>query len=483
MPRQAHWHSRASFLSAREATCGQTSTATAPSSLGGPSYASGTWNRSVLAGRSSLRITIRAITFGAPPGSRGSPWLPALWAGHPQPAHPGAITGGSNAGYLKERELQVSSTTGRTYHDVVGGGWYMRTVNGGVPERIPAETAVGEAVNARAEQEDQKHKMRWKAFDREVIGIDTEVGAYCVRIDYHDVRGVVELRPATLAEASVVVMSESERYTSGERVIVRGVYYQPETRTHHVLPEYEGEVVNWHAPGHYYVRAVAPDDQGADGVRQCQVRELRSAVPADVRASAEASGLALGDLVEYDQRTVLFLDGPQVVPGGRGRLVDVFAEGESVVARIERADGTGDAPLLSDLRRSGHVGTLPEFEEERPSVRAALESLEKAGEQLAVLTEQWDDRSARGAFLTPDHSVTGGVRVLFYLDGEFQESVKSRRDAKRRQMERASRRDALHRYARILRSAGWTVTEVYASRTATESFKHLVAQPPPTSRA
>ncbi|MGW1041078.1 hypothetical protein [Streptomyces sp. NPDC002547] len=125
-----------------------------------------------------------------------------------------------------------------------------------------------------------------------------------------------------------------------------------------------------------------------------------------------------------------------------------------------------------------YVGTLPEYEEVRPSIRAALGALDGAAEALAVLTDQVGDRSALGAFLVPEHGAEGGVRVLFYLDGEFEESVKARRDAKRRGMERASRRDALDRYARILRSTGWRVAEVYSARTATERLKHLVVHPP-----
>lgn len=166
----------------------------------------------------------------------------------------------------------MSSTT--TPRAVPDGGYYMRIVNGGTPERITGEDAVREAVAARVQQEEQEHKARRNEFDGVPVEIDAK--GYEVRIDYHDVRGVVELRPSTDAEAAMDVKPESERYTAGERVIVRGVYYERETRTHHVLPEYEGEVVNWHA-GHYNVRAVEPDEYGAGGVRQCRVRELRPA--------------------------------------------------------------------------------------------------------------------------------------------------------------------------------------------------------------
>ncbi|MDX3694992.1 hypothetical protein PV726_32565 [Streptomyces europaeiscabiei] len=153
-------------------------------------------------------------------------------------------------------------------------GYYMRIVNAGTPERVTGEDAVREVLNAHMQREDQQHKARGDAFDGVPVEIDAQGSQ--ARIDYHDVRGVVELRPATPTEAIMDVKPESERYASGDRVIVRGVYYVPETRTHHVLPEYEGTVVNWHA-GHYNVRAVEPDEHGAGGVRQCRVRELRPA--------------------------------------------------------------------------------------------------------------------------------------------------------------------------------------------------------------
>jgi hypothetical protein len=106
----------------------------------------------------------------------------------------------------------------------------------------------------------------------------------------------------------MVVKPEAERYAPGDRVIVRGVYYRPETRTHHVLPQYEGVMVNWHA-GHYNVRAVQPDEYGPGGVRQCRARELRPAggrapEPAPVVSEEEADalvaefGIGEGDLDE-----------------------------------------------------------------------------------------------------------------------------------------------------------------------------------------
>ncbi|WP_331762498.1 hypothetical protein OG612_45550 (plasmid) [Streptomyces sp. NBC_01527] len=109
---------------------------------------------------------------------------------------------------------------------------------------------------------------------------------------------------------------------------------------------------------------VAPSGMGATTVRQgdvlaepgyrltrtgasaCQVTEDNAAA---VRAAVEASGLHLGDLVEYASRTVSFPDGPRTAPGGRGRLVDVSGTVHDVVACVEHEDGTRDAPLLAEL--------------------------------------------------------------------------------------------------------------------------------------
>ncbi|MEV5283380.1 hypothetical protein ACFYMW_35725 [Streptomyces sp. NPDC006692] len=70
----------------------------------------------------------------------------------------------------------------------------------------------------------------------------------------------------------------------------------------------------------------------------------------DVRAAVGACGLALGDLVEYDGRIVDAEEDSRFVPGGRGRIRDVWAAGGEVVARVEREGGASDAPALKDLR-------------------------------------------------------------------------------------------------------------------------------------
>ncbi|RZU28227.1 hypothetical protein EV284_6393 [Streptomyces sp. BK022] len=75
-----------------------------------------------------------------------------------------------------------------------------------------------------------------------------------------------------------------------------------------------------------------------------------SSAPVDVMAAIKASGLQLGALVEYDGRTVESPEGPYFVPGGRGRLRDVWTGAGQVIARVEFEDGDNDAPLLADVR-------------------------------------------------------------------------------------------------------------------------------------
>ncbi|MCX4681671.1 hypothetical protein OG413_41455 [Streptomyces sp. NBC_01433] len=143
--------------------------------------------------------------------------------------------------------------------------WHMRMMNRGTPERIPSPEALREINNAMMGE------------GRKAVREMSE-SAGTARIVYRDVRGEVWLTPATAAQVATEQKPEAERYAPGDRVIVRGTYYQPEERRTYVLPEYEGAVVNW-AAGHYNVRAVEADEHGADGVRQCQARELRPVPP------------------------------------------------------------------------------------------------------------------------------------------------------------------------------------------------------------
>ncbi|MFD3309408.1 hypothetical protein [Streptomyces sp. NPDC058656] len=81
----------------------------------------------------------------------------------------------------------------------------------------------------------------------------------------------------------------------------------------------------------------------------------------DIRRAAEAYGPKLGDLVDYDGRTVQFPDGPQTVPGGRGWIRDVFAGDGEIVARVEHEDGSADTPPLEGLRPVVDLTVLTEL--------------------------------------------------------------------------------------------------------------------------
>ncbi|NML55092.1 hypothetical protein HHL19_35815 [Streptomyces sp. R302] len=167
----------------------------------------------------------------------------------------------------------------RTVTDLAGNGYHMRTVNGGTPERIRSPKAVQEVNYARELGKIQRAAGGFDLYTRPPVEVILGEDGHSVRIDYHGVQGVVELRPATGAESVAVVKPEAERYEDGQRVIVRGTWYESMSRRTFVLPEYEGTIVGWYGSG-YSVRAVEPDEDGVTyGVRKCQVRELRPAVP------------------------------------------------------------------------------------------------------------------------------------------------------------------------------------------------------------
>ena len=138
--------------------------------------------------------------------------------------------------------------------------FHMRIANGGTPERVESGKALREINNAMMGE------------GRKPVREMSAAGGWA-SIVYNDLRGRIELRPATVDEAASPWKPEAERYTSGDRVVVRPVIYIPETRTHKVLPEYEGVVSNWASTGHYMVR----DADG--GVRPCRVHELRPVPP------------------------------------------------------------------------------------------------------------------------------------------------------------------------------------------------------------
>ena len=79
---------------------------------------------------------------------------------------------------------------------------------------------------------------------------------------------------------------------------------------------------------------------------------------AEAHRQVAESRLQLGDLAEYDARTVDFPDGPKSAPGGRGRVRDVWASQGQAVARVELEGGTFDVPPLEDLRPVRTVSDL-----------------------------------------------------------------------------------------------------------------------------
>ncbi|MET8411711.1 hypothetical protein ABZV34_27060 [Streptomyces sp. NPDC005195] len=92
---------------------------------------------------------------------------------------------------------------------------------------------------------------------------------------------------------------------------------------------------------------VVHNDRGDHWV---QAPATAAQLDAAARRQVAESPLRLGDLVEYDARTVTFPDGPKHVPGGQGHIRDVWAGQGQAVARIELEDGTFDVPPLEDLR-------------------------------------------------------------------------------------------------------------------------------------
>lgn len=154
---------------------------------------------------------------------------------------------------------------------------YMRTRNGGIPERITVDAALREILRAQTQVTHRGQAQSQGLVDGEPIEV-TGINQH-VRIDYRDVRGTVELRPATKAETDMDIKPEDERYAPGDHVLVRSTFYLHEDRRTYVLDEYEGTVVNWCA-GHYKVRAVHAGEHGEGGVRQCRVDELRPVPPA-----------------------------------------------------------------------------------------------------------------------------------------------------------------------------------------------------------
>ncbi|MFD6045874.1 hypothetical protein ACFWG7_31895 [Streptomyces koyangensis] len=106
-----------------------------------------------------------------------------------------------------------------------------------------------------------------------------------------------------------------------------------------------------------------------------------------VGAAVAASGLDLGDVVEYDERTVQGPDGPETVPAGRGPLRNAWLGGGEVVARVEREDGITDAPPLDILRpAAGRTDEAPALAVTPADVAAALLCV---ADSVAEYMEQW----------------------------------------------------------------------------------------------
>ncbi|MGX1727899.1 hypothetical protein ACWIGE_14660 [Streptomyces diastaticus] len=104
-------------------------------------------------------------------------------------------------------------------------------------------------------------------------------------------------------------------------------------------------------------------------------------------AAVAASGLDLGDVVEYDERTVQGPDGPETVPAGRGPLRDVWLDGGEVVARVEREDGIIDAPPLDILRPA--AGRTEEADEPAVTSAEVASALLCVADSVAEYMERW----------------------------------------------------------------------------------------------
>ncbi|GAA5070490.1 hypothetical protein [Streptomyces similanensis] len=184
----------------------------------------------------------------------------------------------------------------------------------------------------------------------------------------------------------------------------------------------------------------------------------------DVRAAVETSGLKLDDLVKYDSRTAQLPDGPQTVPGGHGRLRDVWAADGPVVARVEREDGTSAAPLLADLRAVA-LGCLPESADV-PQVKAARRLLTHDGQPLAAFSARHHCISS-GAHLDPRRE-TGEVVLGF------------RREDRATTVDEAEEERTVNEYADLFGMAGWTV-QLFRERdrTGRERLTRLILSPPP----
>ncbi|MFJ4988679.1 hypothetical protein ACIP9H_33380 [Streptomyces sp. NPDC088732] len=156
--------------------------------------------------------------------------------------------------------------------------------------------------------------------------------------------------------------------------------------------------------------------------------------------------------------------------------------------RAERTDeyGEGVRPCrVHELRPAAAdmTGTLPPFADDQ-DVRAVLSALRTAGVTLAALSTNPGSSCADGAFVTPEPGDGNtGVRVSYMIEGWVEETLKARKDAKRRAEERTARNAALDSYAEALRAAGWQVFHVASASTVTPRTMHLLVWPPASAQA
>ncbi|MFJ8677361.1 hypothetical protein [Streptomyces sp. NPDC093589] len=117
------------------------------------------------------------------------------------------------------------------------GGFYMRRVNGGTLLRARARMALHEIEVARGDG---------------VRVENTDEGG--ITLHYSDIRGLVELRPATAEEASEPKIPDEEVYAPGSEVAVRPVQWDGLQRAHQVEGEFAGTVLYALNDGTYKVR-------------------------------------------------------------------------------------------------------------------------------------------------------------------------------------------------------------------------------------
>ncbi|MEW1761643.1 hypothetical protein AB0393_34735 [Streptomyces cyaneofuscatus] len=123
-----------------------------------------------------------------------------------------------------------------------------------------------------------------------------------------------------------------------------------------------------------------------------------------VGEAVKASGLSLGDLVQFPGRVVATDEGREFAPAGYGYLRDAWLSGGQVVAAVEGEDGKREVPLLSDLRPlRWHMRTMNGGTPERIPTLDALREINNA-----MLGE--------GRKNVREMSATGGDARIVYRD-------------------------------------------------------------------